>query len=94
MEAGGLDDRLYSDPDLARFYDLDNEWSADLDYCAGMASDARSVLDLGCGTGLLLSRLANGRTAVGVDPAGAMLEVARRRIGVTIRASLKTARSV
>ena len=40
---------------------------------------ARSVLDLGCGTGALATELADGRDAVGVDPAAAMLEIARAR---------------
>lgn len=46
-----------------------------------MAEDARSVLDLGCGTGELLAKLAPGRTVVGVDPAPAMLDIARTRPG-------------
>jgi SAM-dependent methyltransferase len=75
------EDRLYRDPDLARFYDLDNPWGPDLDYCLGLAAGARSVLDLGCGTGQLASRLAEGRVVVGVDPAAAMLDIARRRAG-------------
>ncbi len=75
------EDRLYADPDLAQFYDLENGWAADLDFCLGLARDARSVLDLGCGTGLFLSRLGDGQTAFGVDPAAAMLEIARRRSG-------------
>ena len=75
------EDRLYRDPDLAQFYDLENEWAADLDFCAALAADARAVLDLGCGTGLLAAALAEGRDVVGVDPAAAMLEIARRRPG-------------
>jgi SAM-dependent methyltransferase len=74
-------DRLYQDPELARFYDLENRWDLDLDYCRQLASDAPSVLDLGCGTGQLAARLAEGRTVVGVDPAEAMLDIARRRPG-------------
>ena len=76
-----MDDRLYSDPQLAQFYDLDNGWGPDLEYCLRLARDAGSVLDLGCGTGLLLSRLADSCAAVGVDPAKAMIEIARRRPG-------------
>ena len=78
---GPSSDRLYADPELVQFYDLENAWAADQDYCAGLAETAGSILDLGCGTGLFLSRLAEGRTAVGVDPAGAMLEIARQRPG-------------
>lgn len=76
-----MEDRLYQDPELAWFYDLDNPWGPDLDYCLRLATDARSVLDLGCGTGQLAARLAAGRTVVGVDPAEAVLGIARRRPG-------------
>ncbi len=75
------DDRLYQDPELAQFYDLENGWADDLDYCCRHAADARSVLDLGCGTGRLAAKLADGREVVGVDPAAAMLEIARHRPG-------------
>ena len=75
-----LDD-LYRDAALAQFYDLDNQWGVDLDYCRRLADDARSILDLGCGTGLLAARLADRREVVGVDPAAAMLDIARRRPG-------------
>lgn len=75
-------DRLYHDPALARFYDLENGWGADFDYCCKLAEDAGSVLDLGCGTGTLAARLTEGgREVTGVDPADAMLEIARRRPG-------------
>jgi SAM-dependent methyltransferase len=76
-----VEDRLYSDPDLAQFYDLDNGCGADLDYCMRLAQGAGSVLDLGCGTGPLLSRLAERCVAVGADRAGAMIEIARQRPG-------------
>lgn len=75
------EDKLYRDSELAQFYDLDNEWGPDLDYCARLATDARSVLDVGCGTGRLLACLADGRSVVGVEPAAAMLEIARQRPG-------------
>lgn len=73
-------DQLYHDPALARFYDLDNGWGPDLDYCRGLAEGAARVLDLGCGTGSFLASLGNPR-CVGVDPAAAMLEIARARPG-------------
>jgi SAM-dependent methyltransferase len=75
------EDLLYDDPELVQFYDLENTWAADFDFCKHLASEARSVLDLGCGTGQLAAALAEGRDVVGVDPAGAMLELARRRAG-------------
>ncbi len=77
------DDPLYRDPDIARFYDLENGWREDLAFCTGLAEGCGSVLDLGCGTGRLAARLAaDGRRDVaGVDPAPAMLEIARTRPG-------------
>ena len=53
----------------------------DFAYCLGLAKDAASVLDLGCGTGELAAALAGGRSVTGVDPAAAMLEIARGRPG-------------
>ncbi len=76
-----LQDRLYRDPALARFYDLENGWGPDFDYCRRLAEAARTVLDLGCGTGRLAADLGEGRDVVGVDPAAAMLDIARRRPG-------------
>ncbi|TIM85770.1 class I SAM-dependent methyltransferase, partial [Mesorhizobium sp.] len=76
-----MTDLLYSDPDLVQFYDIENEGGVDFDYCVGFAKDAGSVLDLGCGTGQLAAALADRRSVTGVDPAPAMLDVARRRAG-------------
>ncbi len=75
------DNTLYDDADLAQFYDLDNRWDADFDYCTALADGANSVLDLGCGTGELIASLSKGRAVTGVDPAAAMLDVARQRPG-------------
>lgn len=75
-----IEDPLYSDPDLAQFYDLENGWGDDFSYCEKLAKGVDSVLDLGCGTGELMAALAPKR-AVGVDLAGAMLEIARHRKG-------------
>lgn len=76
-----MQDRLFEDPDLVRFYDADNGWGVDTRYCLALAQGARSVLDLGCGTGLLAAALGGTREVWGVDPAKAMLDVARRREG-------------
>lgn len=75
-------DALYRDPALAAFYDWDNPWSADFDWFLTLVDGAGSALDLGCGTGIFSVALA-GREArvVGVDPAGAMLSIARKRPG-------------
>lgn len=74
-------DRLYDDPDLAGFYDRENQGGSDFEYCLRFASSAQSVLDLGCGTGQLAAALAPGRSVVGADPARAMLDIARSRPG-------------
>lgn len=73
------DDPLYRDPSLVEFYDIENGVWDDFSFCVEIAGGATSVLDLGCGTGQLAAMLAGGRHVVGVDPAGAMLDVARSR---------------
>jgi ubiquinone/menaquinone biosynthesis C-methylase UbiE len=75
-------DALYQDPALAAFYDWDNPWPADFDWFLTLVDGASSVLDLGCGTGIFSVALAaRGAEAVGVDPAAAMLGIARARQG-------------
>ncbi|MGO1885153.1 MAG: class I SAM-dependent methyltransferase [Citricoccus sp.] len=72
----------YGDPELATLYDLDNPDGPDHAYYRALADalNARSIIDLGCGTGLLTRSLcAPGRTVVGVDPSPSMLAVARSR---------------
>jgi SAM-dependent methyltransferase len=76
-------DGLYADPDLVQFYDIENGWAQDLDYCRSLADGCSSVLDLGCGTDLFAATLAQRAecTVVGVDPAAAMLGIAAKRPG-------------
>ena len=77
-------DEHYVDPRLVELYDSKYSRGADTDFYLGLAAelDSRRILDLGCGTGLLTHELATpGRQVVGVDPAPAMLAVARRRPG-------------
>jgi SAM-dependent methyltransferase len=76
-----MNTQLFEDPAQAQFYDLDSPWSEDRDFCLALAAEARSVLDLGCGTGALAARMAEGRRVVGIDPAEAMLDIARQRPG-------------
>jgi SAM-dependent methyltransferase len=74
----------YVDPRLVELYDIDNPRGADTDFYVRLAADldARRILDLGCGTGLLTRELAvDGRQVIGVDPSPAMLAVARRQPG-------------
>ena len=77
-------DALFAEPRLARLYDvLDNDRS-DLDVYAALVDElcARSVLDVGCGTGTFACLLARrGLEVVGLDPAVASLDVARRKPG-------------
>ena len=77
------DDALYHDPALARFYDFDNHWGVDDQFCLSLARQAGSVLDLGCGTGRLATAIAlqTGAHVTGVDPAGAMLAIAAAKPG-------------
>lgn len=75
-------DALYHDPRLADFYDLDNGWGDDTRSCLHLSEGATNVLDLGCGTGLLAAAIAErGALVTGVDPALAMLAIARQRPG-------------
>jgi SAM-dependent methyltransferase len=72
------------DARLVKLYDLDNSDGPDHDYFRSLADRlrARTVVDLGCGTGRLTVTLARGgRRVVGVDPDRAMLDFARRREG-------------
>jgi ubiquinone/menaquinone biosynthesis C-methylase UbiE len=48
-----------------------------------LAKRRRAILDLGCGTGVLAAALARKPDClvVGVDPAAAMLALAKRRCG-------------
>jgi SAM-dependent methyltransferase len=55
------EDRLYRDPQLVDFYDLENGWGKDDDYCRDLAATATSVLDLGCGTGRLPTTLVSDK---------------------------------
>lgn len=76
---------MYSDAQAAALYDVINPWAADTDHYAVLARAVPTVLDVGCGTGTLLSGLRDAGHAgrlVGVDPDLAALERARRRTDV------------
>ena len=75
-------DRLFSEPRLTELYDAFCAGRPDFPFYLPLVMSAKSVLDVGCGTGELL-RLAReaghaGRLC-GLDPAEAMLQVARQR---------------
>jgi SAM-dependent methyltransferase len=77
-------DLHYVEPRLVDLYDRDNPRGVDTDFYVRLAADlgARRIVDLGCGTGLLTRELAiAGRWVIGVDPAPAMLAIARRQPG-------------
>jgi SAM-dependent methyltransferase len=76
----------FTDPRLVAVYDAINAYGPgeQPDFYAGLARErgAATVVDLGCGTGMLTRRLAEqGYRMIGIDPAPAMLAVARRRPG-------------
>jgi SAM-dependent methyltransferase len=76
-------DEIFEDEDFARLYDAFNPWGAGDDFYLGLARESGGpILDLGCGTGMLASRIAGEISPVtGVDPAAGMLQVARARPG-------------
>ncbi|MEN5072707.1 class I SAM-dependent methyltransferase [Isoptericola cucumis] len=79
-----MPDAIFADPTLARLYDPLDPDRRDLDAYLAIARElgARSVLDVGCGTGTFGVLLAaEGFGVVGVDPAGASLDVARAKPG-------------
>ena len=78
-----MPDARFADPKLAEIYDLlDSPDRPDLAPYLAIADEfhAHSVIDLGCGTGNLACRLtALGKEVIGIDPAAASLDVAKRK---------------
>jgi SAM-dependent methyltransferase len=77
-------DAQFEDPRLAPLYDVFDDDRSDLDVYVSIATElgAARVLDVGCGTGTFALLLAaRGFDVVGVDPAEASLDVARRKPG-------------
>jgi SAM-dependent methyltransferase len=80
-------DPIFAEPRLAAVYDaLDGPRDDLVPYVALVDEHgARSVLDIGCGTGTFACLLAaRGIDVVGVDPARASLDVARRKPGAPL----------
>jgi len=71
----------YQQAQIAEIYEVANPWSQDNDFYLTLAGPRPCrVLDLGCGTGTLCCALADrGHRVTGVDPAAAMLAVARSK---------------
>jgi len=77
-----MPDRLFDEPRLAAVYDPLDPDRRDLEVYDALVDElgARSVVDVGCGTGTFACLLAGrGLEVTGVDPAAAMLAVARRK---------------
>lgn len=77
-----MPDACFSVPRLARVYDPLDPDRTDLDTYLRLvkALGARAILDVGCGTGTLVSLLTDmGVEALGVDPATASIDVAREK---------------
>jgi len=80
-------DSIFEHPRLAQIYDALEPERPDLELYVGLVSElrARSVLDVGCGTGTFACLLAHrGVRVTGLDPAQASLDVARRKCGETV----------
>ena len=76
-----MPDLHYEHPRLAALYDLACGWSADRDFYLFLADGGpKSILDLGCGTGLICDAYAaRGHDVTGADPSASMLDIARRK---------------
>jgi ubiquinone/menaquinone biosynthesis C-methylase UbiE len=80
-------DRIFDEPRLAEVYDDLDPDRSDLRAYLSIARElgARSVVDIGCGTGTFACLLAHaGLEVTGADPAAAMLAVARRKPGADL----------
>jgi SAM-dependent methyltransferase len=76
----------YSGEDVAALYNLLNPWGAADDFYLALVMAEVAVLDVGCGTGMMLHSARDwGHTGrlVGIDPDSAALAVARQRPDVT-----------
>lgn len=76
-------DPIFENPRLVSIYDAFDGQRRDLDHYVSLAKDlkAKSVLDVGCGTGCFACRLEEeGFKVIGVDPARSSIEAAKRKM--------------
>jgi SAM-dependent methyltransferase len=74
--------KQFSDPRLVASYDALNALGDDSEFFCQLAAklSAKTIIDLGCGTGLLTCELAKrGYKMIGIEPASAMLDIARHK---------------
>lgn len=79
-----MPDDIFAEPRLVQVYDATEGERDDLEHYLAIAAElgADSVLDVGCGTGTFACLLADrGYTAIGAEPAAAMLAAARAKPG-------------
>jgi SAM-dependent methyltransferase len=78
-----MSEEEYDHQHLVDLYDTLCPWSVDRDfYVEAVGAEPKSVLDLGCGTGLLAAAFAGaGHAVCGVDASAPMLSIARGRDG-------------
>ena len=72
----------FSDPRIVALYDTLNPFGEDSEFFCEQAKnlEAKTIIDLGCGTGLLTVELAKlGHHMIGIEPSEAMLAVARMK---------------
>lgn len=74
--------KQFSNPLLVQAYDSINALGDDADFWFREIKRLapKSIIDFGCGTGILTCELATqGYNTIGIDPFGAMLEIARKK---------------
>jgi SAM-dependent methyltransferase len=84
VTVGSMGANPFDDPTIAGVYDTFDSDRSDLDAYLAIVRElgASSALDLGCGTGTLAIMLASaGLDVLALDPAAAMLDVARAKPG-------------